>query len=111
GLSQEHILSCALKSLAASFNTSVEKLRAHLKRSFVADWQADPFSKGAYSYAPVGNLAARQKLAEPIAETLFFAGEATNTEGFSGTVHGAIATGRRAAQQVTDSVRSSRRVA
>jgi len=32
--------------------------------------------------------------------TLFFAGEATDAEGRTGTVHGAIASGRRAAAQV-----------
>ncbi|HSE39534.1 MAG TPA: FAD-dependent oxidoreductase [Acidobacteriota bacterium] len=31
--------------------------------------------------------------------TLFFAGEATNTDGHLGTLHGAIATGVRAAQE------------
>jgi monoamine oxidase len=34
-------------------------------------------------------------------DTLFFAGEATNTEGHQGTVHGAIATGLRAAQEIS----------
>jgi monoamine oxidase len=32
--------------------------------------------------------------------TLFFAGEATNTEGEEGTVHGALETGWRAAREV-----------
>ena len=41
-----------------------------------------------------------EKLTEPVENTLFFAGEHTDTEGHSGTVHGAIATGRRAARQV-----------
>jgi hypothetical protein len=36
------------------------------------DWQTDPFSRGAYSYVPVGGLDAQQFLAEPVAETLFF---------------------------------------
>jgi uncharacterized protein with NAD-binding domain and iron-sulfur cluster len=39
-------------------------------------------------------------LAEPISDTLFFAGEATNTEGNAGTMHGAIQTGYRAAEEV-----------
>jgi uncharacterized protein with NAD-binding domain and iron-sulfur cluster len=39
-------------------------------------------------------------LAEPIADTLYFAGEATNGDGNSGTMHGAIATGYRAAAEV-----------
>jgi len=39
-------------------------------------------------------------LAAPVEDTLFFAGEATSTDGHTGTVHGAIATGRRAAHEV-----------
>jgi len=37
-------------------------------------------------------------LARPVEDTLFFAGEATDTEGRTGTVEGALATGRRAGQ-------------
>jgi monoamine oxidase len=44
-------------------------------------------------------------LAEPVAETLFFAGEATHHEGENGTVAGAIASGRRAAAEVLESVK------
>jgi monoamine oxidase len=43
-------------------------------------------------------------LAEPVENTIFFAGEATNTDGHCGTVHGAIATGIRAADQVYQSL-------
>jgi hypothetical protein len=39
-------------------------------------------------------------LAEPIKNTLFFAGEATDAEGEQGTVQGALASGRRAALQM-----------
>jgi monoamine oxidase len=46
---------------------------------------------------------AAQTLAAPVAETLFFAGEATNGDGYNGTVHGAIATGLRAAKELLQS--------
>jgi monoamine oxidase len=39
-------------------------------------------------------------LAKPIANTLFFAGEATDITGYNGTVHGAMASGQRAAEQI-----------
>jgi len=35
-----------------------------------------------------------------VEDTIFFAGEATNTEGHHGTVHGALATGIRAAREI-----------
>jgi monoamine oxidase len=66
------------------------------------DWHADPFARGAYSYVPAGALPAREALARPVADTLFFAGEAIDLIGYGGTVHGAIASGRRAARQILD---------
>jgi len=42
-------------------------------------------------------------LARPVVDTLFFAGEATNSDGNSGTMHGAIATGYRAAEELLQS--------
>ena len=62
------------------------------------DWQADPFSRGAYSYVLVGGVPAQEMLGRPIAGTLFLAGEATDSEQ-TGTVSGAIASGQRAAGQ------------
>ena len=58
------------------------------------NWQTDPFSAGAYSYVKVGGIRARGQLAKPIGQTLFFAGEATDTTGKASTVAGAIASGR-----------------
>jgi monoamine oxidase len=70
-----------------------------LEAAYSHDWHGDPFACGAYSYVPAGALAARKILAEPVADTLYFAGEATNLNGHSATVHGAIASGKRAARQ------------
>jgi monoamine oxidase len=52
----------------------------------------------------VGGAAAPGLLARPLGGTLFFAGEAADREGRTGTVHGAIATGRRAAREVLRSL-------
>src|ERR1700690_4025333 len=45
------------------------------------DWQNDPFTRGAYSYGKAGSGGAQQKSGSPVDETLFFAGEATDTPG------------------------------
>jgi monoamine oxidase len=111
GSSQDRILDAAIQSLAAAVNRSTEDVRSNLKHSSIADWRSDRFALGAYSYAPSGHLDARAALARPVEDTLFFAGEATNTEGFSGTVHGAIVTGRRAAREALTAIRNSRRAA
>jgi monoamine oxidase len=64
------------------------------------DWAADPFARGAYSYVRVGGIQAQAALARPVADTLFFAGEATELAGHQATVHGALFTGQRAADEV-----------
>ena len=70
-----------------------------LEDCVACNWQADPYSRGAYSYVAAGGIAAPDLLAAPVADTLFFAGEATHLTQ-SGTVAGAIASGQRAAKQV-----------
>jgi monoamine oxidase len=89
----------ALVSLSQFLGVPPDSLAPRLERSMVADWQADPFARGAYSYTTVGGQSARDTLAGPIEDTLFFAGEATHA-GQSGTVAGAIASGYRAAEQI-----------
>jgi len=64
------------------------------------DWQSDPLSRGAYSYGKVRSDGAQQALGAPLENTLFFGGEATDTSGHSGTVHGAIASGNRVADEI-----------
>lgn len=71
------------------------------ERGLIADWGADPWVRGLYSYPTVHTTeASRDALARPLANRIFFAGEATNTYGASGTVHGAMETGWRAANEV-----------
>jgi len=63
-------------------------------------WTTDPWVRGGYSFLPPGvGLAARRDLAAPFEGRVFFAGEATDLEGQSGTVAGAIDTGTRAAEE------------
>ncbi len=94
------IIEHALNDLARITNVAVERLTKLVECVYFHDWHADPFSRGAYSYVPAGALPHRAVLAKPVAGTLFFAGEATEQHGHSATVHGAIATGRRAAHQI-----------
>ena len=64
------------------------------------NWDTDPFTKGSYSYSPPGTSAAdHDSLATACGDTLFWAGEATYSLDTS-TVHGAFASGRRAAEQL-----------
>lgn len=100
GKSNEELVQTALDSLGNILELEKTEILSHLERGLVHDWQADPYSGGAYSYIVTGGMGAPQALADSVEGTLFFAGEATNTEGHNGTVHGAIGSGRRAASEV-----------
>jgi monoamine oxidase len=90
----------AIASLARHLHTTPQRLRGMVEGVWTHDWVHDPFARGAYSYQRVGGAEAPATLARSLKGTLFFAGEATGTNGGTGTVDGAIATGRRAAKQV-----------
>ena len=90
----------ALHDLAAHLGSTYERLAELVRGSWMHNWEKDPYSRGAYSYAVVGGSGAARKLARPVEQTIFFAGEATDTNGHSGTVEGALATGVRAARGV-----------
>ena len=96
-LADEAILERGLDILSRVFRV---RARSQLAAWYLHNWQTDPFAGGAYSYVGVHGLPHQRALAEPIADTIFFAGEATELEGHHATVHGAIATGERAAREV-----------
>jgi monoamine oxidase len=97
--STAQILDEALATLQRTFSSTKVPVKTLLEAWHVFNWQADPYARGAYCYVPAGGLDLPQRLAEPVAGTLFFAGEATHTQ-LMGTVAGAIASGYRAAEEV-----------
>lgn len=99
---REEIIGKAVADLAHIVGLRRNRLSELLAAAYFHDWHADPFARGAYSYVPVGALSAREQLAQPVGHTLYFAGEATELNGHSATVHGAIASGKRAARQVLE---------
>ena len=106
GKSYTDVVSEAVRSLARILKVPREQIEDQLEQSYFHDWHADPFAQGAYSYVPAGALASRTELAKPVEDTLYFSGEATELNGHSATVHGAIASGIRAAR---DAVGAKRR--
>ncbi|XP_074641836.1 spermine oxidase-like isoform X2 [Tubulanus polymorphus] len=91
----------------------VEALRKFLKRSDIplpvkvtkTAWYHHPYSRGAYTYIPVGSsIDDIEALQEPICTSsgkplLLFAGEATHTSFYS-TTHGALLSGQREAERI-----------
>ena len=100
GRGKEAIMERGLEALHHVFAAPLETLRDLVQESFVHDWQSDPYCRGAYSYALANSKEAARRLAAPVRNTLFFAGEATDFSGHNGTVHGAIASGQRAAMEL-----------
>ena len=101
--SEDSLLDHALESLSHIFVTPKGFLEKSLEEFYTHNWHEDSFTAGAYSYIPVGGVEAQSELARPLDDTLFFAGEATNDQGHHATVHGAIATGFRAAREMLQS--------
>ena len=99
-LSSEQVIQRAVESLAAILEIEAQRLKDELEAGFTHDWQRDRLSCAAYSYAVVGGSEAGRELGAPVAQTLFFAGEATDSDGHNGTVHGAIRSGLRAAKEI-----------
>jgi len=89
----------ALDSMSRAFGVPRPRLDALLAGTWTHDWQSDPFSRGAYTYAAAGGSGAHDALAKPVQHTLFFAGEATSSDE-TGTVAGAIASGFREAKKI-----------
>jgi monoamine oxidase len=94
------LLEECLGALSRLYGIATRELHSRLISWHTHDWQADPYSRGAYSYAPAGALNASANMTLPVADTLYFAGEHTDTSGHWGTVHGALSSGMRAVAQL-----------
>jgi monoamine oxidase len=70
-----------------------------IRRATATAWAGDPWARGSYSAARPGFAHCRATLARPVADRLFFAGDAC-TIGSFGAIHGAWASGAEAARQI-----------
>ncbi len=100
----------AIDGYAAATGAGRARIAAAVRDHYFHDYAHDPFARGAYSYVRVGASRAVSQLARPVAEHLFFAGEATDVE-YEGTVAGALASGARAAEQILRLVQPARQTA
>jgi monoamine oxidase len=100
GLHRDQIVDRAVDTLPRLLGLQKSAIESQLRAAYFHDWNADPCSRGAYSYVQAGGEGCQKVLAAPVQKTLFFAGEATDSSGHNGTVHGAIASGRRAARDI-----------
>jgi monoamine oxidase len=93
-------------AIANALDAFVRVIGADARKAFAAGsvhaWHRDPWSLGCYSHCLPGHAAARAKLAAPVGERIFFAGEATGgaEDDFAGamTAGGAFLAGQAAAR-------------
>ena len=92
------IIQGAMTVLQTIFGSSIPQPQGWL----ITRWGADPFAGGSYSYIrPGGSGDDYDILAAPIANRLFFAGEATHSD-HPATVHGAYLSGTREAKRIAN---------
>lgn len=96
-LSERDAIETGIADLADGLGGAIQHMVVHA-RHFT--WGSDPFSYGSYSFPTVGMEDTRDVLQRPIEDTVYYCGEATNTRGHSGMVHGAIEEGKRVAREI-----------
>jgi monoamine oxidase len=98
-------MSAAGRDVAVDFATGALKRMfgndagKHVVKGELSRWASNPWVRGAYSAARPGRTAARRELGRPVANRLYFAGEALAGE-FAQTVGGASLSGQRTAKEV-----------
>lgn len=105
--SNEEVFERGLEDLAARLGRRKADLATLVEGWHLHNWSKDPYSRGAYSFSVAGREAAPRQLAQPVGGTIFFAGEATADALELGTVHGALASGERAAEEVLRALRAA----
>jgi monoamine oxidase len=100
----EHVEDVTLAELARAFAIKRSRLDTLVESIHTYDWSEDPHVRGAYSYAGVAGAHAPRILARSFDDRIYLAGEATES-GASGTVEGALISGKRAARKVIEAIR------
>lgn len=96
--STQAAVSFAAAELRAMFGSKVKEP----VRAVHTGWSKDPFARGSYSsVAPGASMEDYNTLAQSVEDTLYFAGEATNSK-HPATVHGAYISGQRAAAEIIE---------
>jgi monoamine oxidase len=99
GQKDEELAREALATLSALLGVTPSCAEGLLVGAHRHAFSEDRFARGAYGYARVGAKNLHEELAKPLDGTLFFAGEATDSE-YPATVAGALSSGERAAREV-----------
>jgi monoamine oxidase len=94
---EDAIKACAIDRLAEMFGSDI---RAKVRQGLVTGWGANPLTHGAYSAQLPKHHGAREALRRPVADRVFFAGEAVAENGLFATCGGAYLSGESVARAV-----------
>ncbi len=97
---QQALYEKATASLQYVFNCSAKVIKDEIKEWHIADWVEDPYACGAYAYATVETRKARTLLAQPVKDTIYFAGEAIYEGSAMGSVEAALVSGQGIAKKI-----------
>ncbi|MEO1198671.1 MAG: FAD-dependent oxidoreductase [Pseudomonadota bacterium] len=97
---QDAVVDYALEQLVRLVGSDARK---HFVQGFKTDWAENPLTLGAYGAVRPGSEDARENLGTPLANKLFFAGEAVEEE-VSALVNGAYLSGRANAKAIARAV-------
>ncbi|SFW67696.1 flavin monoamine oxidase family protein [Chitinophaga sancti] len=95
---QKDLLEKALSSLANIFN--IPNISDLLDQSFIHNWSTAQAIHGGYSYGMPFSEQAKAVLTTPVADTIYFAGEALYTGDSPGTVEAALHNGKEMARKI-----------
>lgn len=96
-MSDDALVTSAMARLRLIYGAAVPDAPVGFVRT---KWHSDPFAYGSYSFNALGvRPNTRKALAQPVANCLYFAGEATDSD-YYGTVHGAYLSGQSVAALV-----------
>lgn len=93
---QDAVLDYALQEMIKLVGSDARK---HFIKGFATDWADNPLTLGAYGAVRPDAPKAREHLAEPLGDRLFFAGEATHKR-VPALVNGAYLSGKKAAKKM-----------
>jgi monoamine oxidase len=100
GQGQEAVVDYALDQLVRCVGSDARK---HFVKGLATDWADNPLTFGAYGAVKPGAWGARARLSEPLADRLFFAGEAMGGA-TSALVNGAFRSGKTVAGDVARAI-------
>jgi len=92
------LLQTALLSLSSIFRIPPAMLQEELTNYKIINWLNHPYIKGGYSYNTLNSEMAKEILASPVNNTIYFAGEAISRSESQGTVESALQSGHDTAK-------------